>query len=170
MLLTASVLLFVQGVVSAVSNTSNSSLISFVTLGDWGGAGIEAEHKTAELSVAHQLSTSAAALSAQFLINVGDNFYHYGVKSKNDTQWQSTFENVYKEESMMIPWYSVLGNHDYGYDPEAQLHYKSANANRWVMPARYWTRRVQIGQTAQWISFVFLDSSPCQQVRNFSLL
>ena len=110
MLLTASVLLFVQGVVSAVSNTSNSSLISFVTLGDWGGAGIEAVHKTAELSVAHQLSTSAAALSAQFLINVGDNFYHYGVKSKNDTQWQSTFENVYKEESMMIPWYSVLGN------------------------------------------------------------
>ena len=156
-----------RGISKNVTSTTGSdaaTLVSFVTLGDWGGAGVEADHKTAELSVAAQLAISATALSAQFVINVGDNFYHYGVKSKNDTQWKTTFENVYKEKSMMIPWYSILGNHDYGYNPEAQVNYKSPNVNRWVMPGRYWHKRVQIGTSTQWISFVFVDSSPCQQV------
>ena len=173
------VLLVVQSI-SALSNNNDTNLrgilpipdisnngetlSSFVTLGDWGGAGVEADHKTAELSVAAQLAASATTLSAQFVINVGDNFYHYGVKSKNDTQWKTTFENVFKEQSMMVPWYSVLGNHDYGYKPGAQVNYVSPNANRWVMPARYWYKRVQIGTSAQYIFFVFLDSSPCQAV------
>tara|TARA_B110000208_G_C11703447_1_gene406692 strand:+ start:155 stop:1114 length:960 start_codon:yes stop_codon:yes gene_type:complete len=119
--------------------------------------------KSDELAVAKTLAASAETLNAQFLINVGDNFYYYGVSSVDDPQWQSTFENVYTAASLSIPWYSVLGNHDYGYNPDAQLQYKSPVKDRWVMPSRYYTKRVEIGSSGQYISFVFLDASPCQQ-------
>ena len=143
-------------------SSSTAGLVSFVTLGDWGGAALEDYHKTDELAVAKTLGVSAASLSAQFLVNVGDNFYYYGVNSTEDTQWQTTFENVYTQASLSIPWYSVLGNHDYGYNPAAQLQYKSPTNNRWIMPARYYTKRIEIGTSGQYISFVFLDASPCQ--------
>ena len=34
--------------------------------------------------------------------------------------------------------------------------------DRWVMPARYYSKRVEIGSTGHFISFIFLDASPCQ--------
>lgn len=139
-----------------------AGLTSFVTLGDWGGAALEDYHKTDELAVAKTLGTSAESLNAQFLVNVGDNFYYYGVNSTTDSQWQTTFEDVYTQKSLSIPWYSILGNHDYGYNPAAQLQYKSPVNDRWVMPARYYTKRVEIGTSGNYISFVFLDASPCQ--------
>ena len=143
-------------------STDTTVLNSFVTLGDWGGAGLEDYHKTDELAVAKTLAASAASLNAQFLLNVGDNFYYYGVDSVTDPQWKTTFEDVYTAPSLAIPWYSVLGNHDYGFNPDAQLQYKSPVNDRWVMPSRYYTKRVEIGTTGQYISFIFLDASPCQ--------
>ena len=153
-----------RGGSSGKSTDLTAGLISFVTLGDWGGAALEDYHKTDELAVAKTLSTSAADLNAQFLVNVGDNFYYYGVNSTEDPQWQGTFESVYTASSLSIPWYSILGNHDYGFNPDAQLQYKSPNNDRWVMPSRYYTKRVQIGTSGKYISFIFLDASPCQAI------
>ena len=56
------------------------------------------------------LAASAEALNAQFLVNVGDNHYYYGVKSSTDSAWKTNFEDVYTAKSLAIPWYSVLGN------------------------------------------------------------
>lgn len=137
---------------------------SFVTLGDWGGAALGDYHKTDEIAVAKTLGASAETLGAQFLVNVGDNFYYYGVTDVDDPQWKTTFENIYTQKSLSIPWYSILGNHDYGFNPDAQLQYKSPVNDRWVMPARYYTKRVEIGTSGQYISFVFLDASPCQAI------
>ena len=128
-----------------------------------GGAALEDYHETDQLAVAKQLTATAAAIKAQFVVNTGDNFYYYGVKSVNDPQWQKTFENVFVGDSLMIPWYGVLGNHDYGFNPESQLHYKSPNNDRWQMPARYYTKRIQIGSTGSFVSLIALDSSPCMQ-------
>ena len=60
----------------------------------------------------------------------------------------------------MVKWYSILGNHDYGFNPDAQVQYQSPNSNRWVMDARYYTRRVLVSGT-QYITFIFLDTNPC---------
>ena len=86
--------------------------VSFVTLGDWGGAVLGDYHRTDEIAVAKTLSASAAKLGAQFLVNVGDSHYYYGVKSATDPAWQTNFEDVFTDESLAIPWYSVLGNRE----------------------------------------------------------
>jgi hypothetical protein len=51
-------------------------------------------------------------------------------------------------------------NHDYGYNVDAQTQYKSPYNNRWVLPARYYTKRLLLGGS-QHASLVFLDTSPC---------
>ena len=93
-----------------VESRETASQISFVTLGDWGGASLGDYHETDEKAVAETLAASAEKLNAQFLINVGDNHYYYGVKSENDPAWKTNFENIYTAKSLAIPWYSVLGN------------------------------------------------------------
>ena len=67
-----------------------------------------------EIAVAKQLQATAASINAQFIVNVGDNFYYYGVESTTDLRWNNTFESVFTLPSSMVKWYSVLGNHDYG--------------------------------------------------------
>ena len=88
------------------------------------GAALEDYHKTDEVTVAKSFAASAEALKAQFVLNTGDNFYYYGVKSTSDPMWENTFEQIYTQDSLMVPWYGVLGNHDYGYNPTAQTQYE----------------------------------------------
>ncbi len=52
-------------------------------------------------------------------------------------------------------------NHDYGYNVSAQLEYVSPNANRWVMPARYYTKRLSLGSSSAYMTLVVLDTNPC---------
>ena len=110
--------------------------------------------------MASQFEKSAAALDSQFIVNVGDNFYYCGVKAVNDSQFQTDFENVFTSDEMKRSWYSTLGNHDYGYSVDAQIQYKSPVANRWVLPARYYSKRVEI-TPGQYMSMIFLDTNPC---------
>ncbi len=49
--------------------------VSFMSIGDWGGAGVDDEHKAYQVAVAKGLAQTAAALKAAFVVNVGDNFY-----------------------------------------------------------------------------------------------
>ena len=55
----------------------------------------------------------------------------------NDTDplWTSVYTNVYTSPHLQIPWYSILGNHDYIYNAEAQIdYYKNKWDSRWTMP------------------------------------
>ena len=74
--------------------------------------------------------------NAAFVISVGDNFYENGVASLQDPHWQQSFEHVYAAKSLQVPWYVVLGNHDYRGNVDAQLDYGKTHP-RWNMPARY---------------------------------
>lgn len=58
-----------------------------------------------------------------------------------------------------LPWFSVLGNHEYGLNVSAvlALHHKYAS---WVMPARYYSHRVTLSASAS-ATVIFLDTSPC---------
>lgn len=58
-----------------------------------------------------------------------------------------------------MDWYQVLGNHEYGYNVSAQIDLANT-LPRWIMDDRYYTRRVQ-ASSSQYISFIFLDTSPC---------
>jgi len=77
-----------------------------------------------------------------------------------DEQWKVDFEDVFTHPSLSIPWYGVLGNHDYAYDVESQFNYKSPNNDRWQLPSYYYTKRFHL-EGAHYATFVFIDSNPC---------
>jgi len=89
---------------------------------------------------------------------MGDNFYDSGVKSADDPRFQETFESVYTDPSLMnMPYYVVLGNHDWGGNTSAQIAY-SAKSKRWVMPDLYYKKTFSFNGGAITIDAVFIDT------------
>ncbi len=131
--------------------------LRFLAMGDWGRQG--EPHQTA---VALRMGEEAgrAGREARFVLALGDNFYEDGVASVDDPQWQSSFEGVYTAPSLRIPWYAVLGNHDYHGTPDAQIAY-GRKSPRWRMPARYYTMTFPLDPagTAR-ADFFFIDTNP----------
>jgi len=70
------------------------------------------------------------------------------------------FEDVFTHPSLHVPWYGVLGNHDYAYDVQSQFNYKSPNNDRWQMPTYYYTKRLHLADS-HYATFVFIDTNPC---------
>jgi len=127
--------------------------LAFVALGDWGRDG-----KNGQRENAVQLGQTADTIHSQLVLALGDNFYDDGVKTVTDSQWHTSFEDIYTARSLQTPWYVVPGNHDYHTSVQAQIDYSKTSA-RWHMPARYytWTEKVDDHATAQ---FFAIDTSP----------
>ena len=88
---------------------------AFITLGDWGGATLGSYHSTTVDAVAKQMAASASASGVQFLVNTGDNFYYCGIQNTSDPQIEVDYLKPYGQlSSLNVPWYSILGNHEYG--------------------------------------------------------
>ncbi|MEH3041469.1 MAG: metallophosphoesterase [Sphingomonas paucimobilis] len=104
---------------------------TFAVLGDWGRDTPEQHH------VAAAMGRAAAEAPSDFVLAIGDNFYSDGVASVDDPLWQSVFEDVYTHPALQVPWYALLGNHDYRGNPQAQIDY-ARQSKRWRMPARYY--------------------------------
>jgi hypothetical protein len=57
------------------------------------------------------------------------------VDSVNDYQWYGTYSSIFTAPSLQVPWFSILGNHDYNGQPEAQIEYTKQHMDqRWTMP------------------------------------
>ena len=128
--------------------------VHFMALGDWGRNG---EYDQAE--VARQMGLWGASHPNNFVISVGDNFYPLGVVSEMDPLFHYSFENIYTAHSLQCDWFPVLGNHDYGSDPDAQVRY-SKISRRWNMPARYYSKEVVVGKNNEKALFVMIDTDP----------
>lgn len=126
--LLASASLFPPSLSARVNNES----LSFVVIGDWGRDG-----KAYQKQVAWQMARTAAETDSKFTVTTGDNFYSLGVSSATDSQWASSFEDIYTEPSLQRPWFPSLGNHDYGGDVYAQID-RSKISGRWRMPDRWY--------------------------------
>jgi len=94
----------------------------YLVIGDWGGAeygceGCGARQKQVAAKMHEFVQKKAQAGSKLlFVLSVGDNFYWYGAaEDKFKVQW----EDIYSEELRAVPWFSVMGNHDYGNDDPA---------------------------------------------------
>ena len=119
---------------SLFAATPAPGTLNFAVIGDWGHPG-----PTDQPAVAHQMGIACQKASAKFVISVGDNFYNNGVTSVTDPRFQQSFENIYTAPSLQVPWYLVLGNHDYNGNCDAQIAYSKTN-KRWNMPARYYSK------------------------------
>jgi acid phosphatase len=94
---------------------------------------------------------------------LGDNFYPSGVESVSDEQWGEKFETMYSAQSLQIPFYAVLGNHDYYSNPAAEVDY-SKRGGRWTMPSRYYSFTSSIDETTK-VQFFCLDTTPLDAER-----
>jgi len=132
---------------------SAPAALNFVVIGDWGRQG-----RPDQKQVADQMALAARDSGAKFVISVGDNFYENGVKSIDDDHWQKSFEEVYAAPSLQVPWYTILGNHDYHGNCDIQIEYGKTHP-RWVMPARYYNKVQQIDASST-VEFFYIDTSP----------
>lgn len=140
------------------------SAFNFLTLGDWGGAALGGQDLINVYAVANAMATAASTSKPSWVINVGDSFYWCGIQNTTDFQLSVDFEKPYSAPSLQqLPFYGVLGNHEFGYSPQSVIDYGKVNP-RWVMPAHYYTKRMLIdSDTDTHVSMIFIDSSPCVQ-------
>ncbi|GBF89772.1 hypothetical protein Rsub_02942 [Raphidocelis subcapitata] len=99
--------------------------VTFFVIGDWGRQG-----NGNQLRAARMMADVAACAKPNFIISSGDNFYSHGLTSANDPAFEESFSKVYSASSIKeVPWYAVLGNHDYndGIDPAANSACAAAN-------------------------------------------
>lgn len=130
-------------------------VVRFVAMGD-GGEGNEAQYL-----VAHAVADVCVADGCDFVLYLGDNFYDSGVDGLDDPQWQDKFEMPYAElTDLGVPFYVVLGNHDYGADGlgiepwrgAVQVDYSAISAT-WNMPDEYYAF------VREHVTFIGLDTN-----------
>jgi hypothetical protein len=120
--------------------------IRFFATGDFGGITSEV------LNVARAMNRYATEFQSppDFIFGLGDNFYPYGVESMYDEQFQTTWRNTFLNPypSLRVPWRMVLGNHDYMWNPYAQIEYsnnpKLNKDGLWYMPDHCYTFRYKV--------------------------
>jgi predicted MPP superfamily phosphohydrolase len=130
--------------------------VHFMALGDWGRSG-----RYHQNDVGVMMQQAGRIWQPSFIISTGDNFYEDGVGSVMDPQWNASFEDVYTGNSLQVPWYPVLGNHDIRGNVQAQLLY-SKLSSRWRFPNTYYSlsKNQIFGTDTIEALFVFLDTNP----------
>ncbi len=87
-------------------DAARDPVVRFVALGDTGEGSVD------QRRVAIAMRDRCAADGCDFALLLGDNIYDDGPTSTTDVQWQTKFEEPYADVD--LPFYAVLGNHDYG--------------------------------------------------------
>ncbi|CAK9108272.1 unnamed protein product [Durusdinium trenchii] len=128
-----------------------------------------------QILVAEAFKARAALKDPQYILNVGDNFYWGGIEKTcgepmnkiaypTKHQFDQIFEGVYQGAGLSHkPWFSVLGNHDWGGFKfgnawDQQMSYTWAS-NRWVLPAPYYKTSVSYADLGFDVDYYFLDSN-----------
>lgn len=89
--------------------------------------------ENAQTNVKDQMLAVANSNPIKWIVNVGDNFYFDGVDGVNHWHWRDQFENMYEDPAFHVPWFSVVGNHDYGGDCCAKDLFGGANGASWPL-------------------------------------
>jgi len=132
---------------------SEKGALNFFIISDWEWNGGKSQQE-----VADQMTLSAQKIEPSFIVSCGDNFQVQGVASIQDPLWLSNFENIYKDPSLQVDWYPVLGNHDYKGNTQAEIDYSNIS-RRWRMESRYYTIVRKVNDSVS-VRLIFLDTSP----------
>jgi hypothetical protein len=108
--------------------------------------------------VAEMMGEVAAITDPEFVAALGDVHHFMGVRSVHDPLWNTNYEWIYKHPELMIPWYPVLGNHEYRGSTQAVLDY-SGISRRWEMPHRYYDVTWPVSENVA-VLLLFIDTTP----------
>ncbi|MCX6106959.1 MAG: metallophosphoesterase [Proteobacteria bacterium] len=91
-----------------------------------------------QAATAAAMTKHCAAAGCDMALLLGDNIYPVGVTSVHDKQFQTKFEEPYKDLNLIF--HVILGNHDTYSGPagiNAELDYSNISS-KWRMPSRYY--------------------------------
>jgi len=135
--------------------------IRILSVGDWGSAALGGYHLKNAENTADAMKIYASEYKPKLVLNTGDNFYYCGIHNTSDPQVSTDYVELFG--NIGVPWYNTLGNHDYGFNPDAQLALNETIPN-WVMDARYYHKRVVLddaGNESIVLNIIVLDTNPC---------
>lgn len=111
--------------------------VRFIAMGDTGTGSKDQKR------VANTIEAKCVKDGCDFIQLLGDNLYDSGASSVDDPVWESHFETPYA--AIDLPFFAVLGNHDYGADGAGTDFPKGNNevaytlhSTKWKMPAAYY--------------------------------
>lgn len=126
--------------------------LNFYVANDLGRNGFYDHRKVADL-----MGEMAEAIDIEFVVATGDVHHFEGVRSVHDPLWMTNFELIYRHPDLMIPWYPVLGNHEYRGSAQAVVDY-SGISSRWRMEGLHYTKVFEEDGTT--VRIVFIDTTP----------
>ena len=145
-----------------LSFVAASAQLSLYLANDLGRNGYYQQKQIAAL-----MGTMAEEDGPEAVLALGDVHHFEGVASVNDPLWLTNFELIYDHPELMIPWYPILGNHEYRGNTQAVLDYAHVS-RRWCMPARYYSLRFDDDDTS--VRVIMLDTTPLiDKYRNDSI-
>ena len=126
--------------------------VNFYIANDLGRNGYYDQKPIAEL-----MGRMAETVGIECVVAAGDVHHFEGVRSTSDPLWMTNYELIYSHPELMLPWYPILGNHEYRGNTQAVLDYAGVSA-RWEMPARYYTFTVEDNDVT--VRVVMLETTP----------
>ena len=126
--------------------------MNFYLCNDLGRNGYYEQKNIAEL-----MGHMAETIDPECVLAAGDVHHFEGVESTSDPLWLTNYELVYSHPELMLPWYPMLGNHEYRGNTQAVIDYSQVS-RRWMMPARYYSRSFTDDGVS--IRFVMIDTTP----------
>lgn len=126
--------------------------LNFYMVNDMGRNGYYDQKPIAEL-----LGVMAETVGPECVFAVGDVHHFWGVESTSDPLWMTNYELIYSHPELMLPWFPLLGNHEYRGNTQAVIDY-SGVSRRWMMPGRYYTKVFEDDGVS--IRFVLIDTTP----------
>lgn len=126
--------------------------VNFILANDLGRNGYYEQKPLAEL-----MGKMAEEIDISAVVAAGDVHHFEGVRSTADPLWLTNYEWVYAHPELMLPWYPILGNHEYRGSTQAVLDY-SRVSRRWCMPARYYSQVLEEDGVS--IRLILLDTAP----------
>ncbi|KAJ3307825.1 Tartrate-resistant acid phosphatase type 5 [Boothiomyces sp. JEL0838] len=136
--------------------------VRFMVVGDWGSTTGRQTDFTNQQMTGKTMSSFADSNQTNFIVSVGDNYYgtsnnsDHGVSSVDDVKWIYDWLSIYNGTTInSIPWYAVLGNHDWFQNQTAQIAYTNVN-NRWFLDDYFYTRQFTVG--AKLVKFLYITT------------
>ena len=126
---------------------------NFLIANDLGRNGYYEQKPVAEL-----MGNLAEKVDIECVAALGDVHHFEGVASTSDPLWMTNYELIYSHPELMLPWYPILGNHEYNGNTQAVIDY-SRVSRRWMMPSRYYAKTVEAEDDTQAL-LLFIDTAP----------
>ena len=143
---------FIFSILLLIRAAVSSAQVSLLVTNDMGRNGYYEQKPIAEL-----MGRMAEEADFEAVLALGDVHHFMGVESVDDPLWMTNYELIYSHPELQIPWYPILGNHEYRGNTQAVLDYAQVS-RRWQMPARYYSKVFEGDSTS--VRVIFLDTTP----------